>query len=69
MQHAADIFQYIEVSYNRVRRHSSINGDSPATRYETWLKQQFEGRRAALGLFVGARKSDGRSLQTNHDVF
>lgn len=36
----ADVFEYIEAFYNRVRRHTSINGLSPVTFYETWLKQQ-----------------------------
>jgi len=43
----ADIFEYIEVFYNRVRRHSSINGVSPATFYETWLNRQSKTKQAA----------------------
>jgi putative transposase len=43
----ADIFEYIEVFYNRVRRHSSINGVSPVSFYETWLNQRSETRQAA----------------------
>ena len=43
----ADIFEYIEVFYNRIRRHSSINGVSPVSFYETWLKQQSKTRQAA----------------------
>jgi putative transposase len=42
----ADVFEYIEAFYNRVRRHTSINGLSPVTFYETWLKQQ-SARQAA----------------------
>lgn len=42
-----DIFQYIEIFYNRVRRHSSINGVSPMSFYATWLNQQSEARQAA----------------------
>ncbi len=36
----ADIFDYIEVFYNRVRRHSSLNGVSPVSVYEAWLGEQ-----------------------------
>lgn len=35
-----DVFEYIEVFYNRVRRHTSLGGISPVSCYETWLKQQ-----------------------------
>ena len=42
----AEVFEYIEVVYNRVRRHTSINGVSPVTFYETWLKQR-SARQAA----------------------
>ena len=44
----AEVFEYIEVVYNRVRRHTSINGVSPVTFYETWLKQR-SARQAAWG--------------------
>jgi putative transposase len=43
----ADIFEYIEVFHNRVRRHSSINGVSPVSFYETWLNRQSQARQAA----------------------
>lgn len=43
----ADIFEYLEVFYNRVRRHSSLGGISPASCYELWLKRQSETRQAA----------------------
>jgi putative transposase len=42
----ADVFEYIEVFYNRFRRHSSLDGVSPVTFYETWLKRQ-SARQAA----------------------
>lgn len=35
----ADIFDYIEVFYNRARRHSYLNGMSPEVFEETWRKQ------------------------------
>jgi len=43
----ADVFEYIEVFYNRVRRHTSLGGVSPALYYENWLKQQSKERQAA----------------------
>jgi putative transposase len=43
----ADVFEYIEVFYNRTRRHSSINGVSPVSFYETWLNRQSAARQAA----------------------
>ena len=36
----ADIFEYIELFYNRRRRHSALHGKSPAVVYEAWLMQQ-----------------------------
>jgi len=35
----ADIFEYIEIFYNRTRRHSSLNGVIPVSFYEKWLQQ------------------------------
>ena len=35
----ADVFEYIEVFYNRVRRHTSLGGVSPVTYHQTWLEQ------------------------------
>jgi putative transposase len=43
----ADLFEYIEVFYNRIRRHSSLGGVSPAKFYATWLAQQSTALRAA----------------------
>jgi hypothetical protein len=43
----ADVFEYIEIFYNRVRRHTSLGGVSPALYYENWLKKQSQKRRAA----------------------
>ena len=43
----ADVFEYIEAFYNRVRRHSSINGASPVSFYEAWLNRQPVTRKAA----------------------
>ena len=43
----ADIFQYIEIFYNRVRRHTSIGGISPVSFYEAWLNRQSATKRAA----------------------
>jgi len=42
----ADVFEYIEVFYNRIRRHTSLGGISPVSCYEAWLKQQSEKRKA-----------------------
>lgn len=36
----ADLFDYIEVFYNRKRRHSSMNYESPATHYAAWLERE-----------------------------
>lgn len=43
----ADVFEYVEVFYNRSRRHSSLGGQSPASFYEAWLKTQAEPKLAA----------------------
>ena len=36
----ADLFEYIELFYNRRRRHSALHGKSPALVYDAWLMQQ-----------------------------
>ena len=36
----ADLFEYIELFYNRRRRHSTLNGKSPAAVYEQWFNLQ-----------------------------
>ena len=36
----ADIFEYIEVFYNRSRRHSALGGNSPSNTYEAWVMKQ-----------------------------
>jgi len=43
----ADVFDYVEVFYNRVRRHSALGGISPVSQYEIWLQQQSEKQQAA----------------------
>lgn len=43
----ANVFDYIEVFYNRSRRHSALGGVSPMAFHETWLKKQPEPKMAA----------------------
>jgi putative transposase len=43
----ADVFDYIEVFYNRRRRHSSLGGVSPISFYEEWLRRHPEQKLAA----------------------
>lgn len=43
----ADLFDYVEVFYNRSRRHSALGDQSPAAVYEAWLKTQSETKLAA----------------------
>lgn len=39
-QARADIFEYIEMFYNRSRRHSALAGKSPSAAYTAWVRQQ-----------------------------
>ena len=43
----SDLFEYIEVFYNRRRRHSALGGQNPAAVYAAWLKTQSEPKLAA----------------------
>ena len=43
----ADVFDYIEVFYNRSRRHSALGGISPMAFHEAWLKRHTEFKLAA----------------------
>ena len=43
----AELFEYIEAFYNRVRRHSTLGSISPARYYEAWLEKQRAARQAA----------------------
>ncbi len=38
-QAQADLFDYIEIFYNRSRRHSALGGKSPAWMYQAWLQR------------------------------
>ncbi len=39
-QAKADLFEYIELFYNRSRRHSALGGKSPSIVYDDWVMQQ-----------------------------
>ena len=43
----ADLFDYIEVFYNRRRRHSTLNGKSPTQFLRHWISAQHEQNLAA----------------------
>lgn len=43
----ADVFDYIEVFYNRSRRHSALGGISPLSFHEEWLRRHPEQKMAA----------------------
>jgi len=43
----ADLFDYVEVFYNRSRRHSALGGQSPAAVYAAWLEARSEPKLAA----------------------
>jgi transposase InsO family protein len=43
----ADVFEYIEVFYNRSRRHSALGFISPVSFYDAWLQKQAEPKLAA----------------------
>ena len=43
----ADVFEYIEVFYNRSRRHSALGGISPVSFYDAWLEKQSGPKLAA----------------------
>jgi putative transposase len=36
----ADLFDYIEVLYNRRRRHSALEGQNPNSIFEAWQRRQ-----------------------------
>jgi hypothetical protein len=57
---AADLSEYIEVFYNRSRRHSSLGFVSPNQFLQDWLKAQTRETAAQLGAF-GWRKTEGIS--------
>jgi putative transposase len=43
----SDVFEYIEVFYNRSGRHSLLGSQSPAWFYDAWLKTQSNSELAA----------------------
>ena len=43
----ADLFDYIEVFYNRSRRHSTLGYESPAQFLQNWITTQHEQKMAA----------------------
>jgi hypothetical protein len=42
-----DLFDYVELFYNRSRRHSALGGQSPAAVYAVWLENQSQPKLAA----------------------
>ncbi len=42
-----DLFDYIEVFYNRSRRHSTLGYQSPIRFLQDWIKTQHEQKMAA----------------------
>jgi putative transposase len=46
-QAIADLFDYIEVFYNRSRRHSTLGYSSPIQFLQDWITKQHERKRAA----------------------
>jgi putative transposase len=43
----ADLFQYIEVFYNRIRRHSTLGSRSPIQFMQDWIDTQNQTEQAA----------------------
>ncbi|MBI3610869.1 MAG: IS3 family transposase, partial [Nitrospirae bacterium] len=43
----ADMFEYIEVFYNRKRRHSTLGYTSPIQFMEHWIRGQYEEKLVA----------------------
>jgi transposase InsO family protein len=61
----ADLFEYIEVFYNRSRRHSTLGYSSPVRFLENWISEHAAQQpMAAQARPAGRRSSTGTSSMT-----
>ena len=61
-QAKADLFEYIEMFYNRSRRHSALGGKSPSMAYQAWGEQLKQRHEPALTVSANQREAQTISV-------